>query len=164
MNQENNSSSKEVKKEGYLKRKYGLYYPRVGATFLELTMVALACIPGMAIFYVLATIYTRLVLNSGLVLYFPVQVAMLVAGLIWPIYRISKNKKMKGYEISKLKIVRTNGDELTSARWAYRTITKLVLSPIIAILLLAYISPLLKTKGQRHIIDYLFDTKAVENN
>ena len=162
MNEQNNQTTNPVKKEGYLKSRYGLYYPRVGATFLELVLVALACIPGMVIFYGLTAIYFRLVLNSNVVLYFPVQVAMLSAGLIWPIYRIAKNKQMKGYAISKLKVVRINGDELTSARWAYRTITKLVLAPVVAILVLAYITPLLRTKGQRHIIDYFFDTKAVE--
>jgi RDD family len=162
MNEQNNVTTNGVKKEGYLRRKYGLYYPRVGATFLEMCLVALACIPGMAVFYGLAAIYFRLVLNSNIVLYAPVQFGMLAAGIIWPVYRIAKNKQMKGYAISKLKIVRTNGEELTSSRWAWRTITKLVLAPVIAILVLLYIVPLLATKGKRHIIDYLFDTKAVE--
>ncbi len=162
MNEQNNQTSSPVKKEGYLKRKYGLYYPRVGATFLELCLVALACVPGMAIFYGLAAIYFRLVLNSNVILYAPVQFGMLATGIIWPVYRIAKNKQMKGYAISKLKVVRTNGDELTSARWAYRTIAKLVLAPAVAILVLVYIVPLLATKGKRHIVDYLFDTKAVE--
>lgn len=148
-------------KKNSVMQQYASYYARVGAVFLELIFVAIACIPGMAVFYGLAAIYFQIVSNSGVVLYFPVLVGMLAFGSILPVYRITKNKQMKGYALRKLKIVRTSGEELTSARWAYRTVAKLVLAPIIGGTILFFVIPLMQTKGERHIVDFLFDTKAV---
>lgn len=148
-------------KKNSIMEQYGSYYARVGAVFLELILVAISCIPGMAVFYGLAAIYFKVVNNSGVVLYFPVLVGMLSFGVILPVFRIAKNKQMKGYSLRKLKVVRTNGDELTSVRWAWRTIIKLVSAPVIGGTIFFFVIPLMLTKGQRHIIDYIFDTKAV---
>jgi len=141
-----------------------IYFTRVSASIVEIIiffatlqlLLTAALIPAVLI----GGIIQQSNPNMGRIVGFIFIILGILLSIAYLIDRIAKNKQMKGYSIFKLRVVNTNGTELSYKQWVLRTLLKsILLIPSISIFYITLI-PLFVSQGKRDLVDYLMNTQV----
>ena len=161
------TDNKSSKTSSYLSQYieyYKFFNKRTSALIYETLLFIMVVLSGMLVMYLIVSALLQLLNLHGSNIAFTLIlfIGMFTFGLVWPIFSIVKNKQMLGYKLMKVKLIRTNGKDISRKRWLFRTVTKLIFMLIPSISFIAFVTALMITRGEKDILDFMFDTKAVE--